>query len=172
MSGFNVCCVYVYGSSLQHNNAYVDPQVKVSAQYIVLAVGGRPKYPKNVSLSRYVCAHAFTTEPHCCRHPWNSFKYPNYRRCPLLGVVLYTSLCTYSLVPRLLGGGEKRAWYTLFAHALNHDDIPSFLYIFVHVRARRCHVTSQVYFVPYLDYCKTDYNYCMAMKPSLADYLL
>ena len=25
-----------------------------------------------------------------------------------------------SLVPRLLVGGEKRAWYPLFAHALNH----------------------------------------------------
>ena len=31
---------------------------------------------------------------------------------------------------------------------LNHDDIPSFLYIFVHIRAQLCYIMS---FVSYLD---------------------
>ena len=29
-----------------------------------------------------------------------------------------------SLIPGLLGGGERKAWYILFAHALNRPDIP------------------------------------------------
>ena len=31
-----------------------------------------------------------------------------------------------SLVPRLFGGGEKRAWYLLFAHALNYSTFQIF----------------------------------------------
>ena len=34
------------------------------------------------------------------------------------------------------------ASYSLFAHAFNHDDIPSFLCTFVHVCTRSCQVTS------------------------------
>ena len=36
-----------------------------------------------------------------------------------MSIQLSISRC-YSLVPRLFGEGEKRAWYLLFAHALNY----------------------------------------------------
>ena len=46
--------------------------------------------------------------------------------CPISYLLVYSrdgfSVQAYnirSLVPRLFGGGEKRAWYLLFAHALN-----------------------------------------------------
>ena len=41
-----------------------------------------------------------------------------------------------SLVPRLLEGGEKRAWYTLFMHTLYHPDFPGIGILSVHVRVQ------------------------------------
>ena len=40
--------------------------------------------------------------------------------------------CLPSLVPRLLWEGEERAWYILFAHALNHPNFPGIGIFSVH----------------------------------------
>jgi len=47
-----------------------------------------------------------------------------YPRATMFGHI--TVVASVSLVPRLFGGGEKKTWYLLFAHALNYSTFQIF----------------------------------------------